>query len=310
MNIVDVDNSRQAMLDTAAKAQKVLGLYQGTLDNLTGARCQMGQSDYCVGIFSQYQHTTGNELVANGLYGALRLLPDARLTAGVAVSVVSPASLSDGYDTRGNNLPGLGMFTRWQDNPDGTGLAAELSGAMVQQDVTVTRAQLSNTEAGKGYASVKGWQARAALSWGVKAGDSTLVTPLMALTYQDVSRSAYTETRDADFPARYGEMRNQSTSLRSGIAVSHQVAPAVTLTGEAGTDWSLSRERQGFTGQIDYIGAFAYDGGQEKNVRPYVNAGLNVEPGRNQVIRVSTGWQQTDYRTDNVQAGLEYSYRW
>lgn len=310
VNVVDVDNSRQAMLNTATKAQKVLGLYQGAQDTLSSTRCQIGGADYCVGVFSQYQHTAGNDLNASGLYGAIRLLPDARLTAGVSVSVASPVRMSDGYDARGNKLPGVGLFTRWQASPDGVGLSAELSGAMVQQDVTIRREQLIHTEPGKGDASVKGWQARAGVSWGGKATDSTLVTPLMAVTYQSVSRSAYTENQGADFPASYGQMRNQSTSLRSGVAVSHQVASSVTLTGEAGADWNLSRQRNAFSGRIDYIGAFAYDTGRQQNVRPYTTAGINVEPGKNHVIRVSAGWQQTDYRANNVQAGLEYAYRW
>ena len=310
VKIVDVENSHLAMLDTASRAQRVLALYQAALTGLTGTRCELGADNYCLGAFTQYDRSPGNSMNTTGLFGAIKLLPSDKLTAGASVNFAGPVNLMSGYDSDGSRKPGLGVFTRWQDNVDGTGLSVDVAGAFIQQDVTIRRERLSNTEAGKGDASVKGWHAKGAVSWGFMGGENTLVAPVAGLTWQDVSRSAYTETRDAEFAARYGKMGNKSVSLNTGVELTHQTGSSVTMHAGAGADITLSRQRAGFTGNIDYIGAFAYDHGQTRDVKPYVRAAVSVGLTPNSAVQASTGWQETDYRTDSIQASLSYSYHW
>ncbi|EOU5185687.1 HAF repeat-containing protein, partial [Escherichia coli] len=132
VTIVDATNSSKAMADTGRRGFKVLDLYQSSLNSLSQSRCQLGQSDYCVGVFSQYDTVSSNHRLATGLFGAIRL-PAENWTVGGAMNFANGTQLIDNYDTRGSNQPGIGVFTRYQENRDNTGLSAELSGAFLQQ---------------------------------------------------------------------------------------------------------------------------------------------------------------------------------
>ncbi|NPC21358.1 hypothetical protein HN019_27975, partial [Klebsiella pneumoniae] len=131
VTIVDATNSSKAMADTGRRGFKVLDLYQSSLNSLSQSRCQLGQSDYCVGVFSQYDTVSSNHRLATGLFGAIRL-PAENWTVGGAMNFANGTQLIDNYDTRGSNQPGIGVFTRYQENRDNTGLSAELSGVVIR----------------------------------------------------------------------------------------------------------------------------------------------------------------------------------
>ncbi|GKX51792.1 autotransporter domain-containing protein [Budvicia aquatica] len=310
ITIVDRDNTHQAMANTAGNAQKVLSLYQGALSTLADARCQIGQGNYCVGAFTQLNTAqSSNNRMATGLFGLVRL-PDEQWTIGASFNLAHNTELVDGYETRGDHQPGLGLFTRYQTNGDNSGLSLDASGAFLQQDMTIQRGVLANTEAGKGEATIKGYQARLAATYGIALSDRTQIAPLVAIKYQHVYRTGYTENRDAEFPATYGRMGSENTSLQLGMDASHHFTPQLSVNGGVGADVNLDRKREAFTGQIDYIGAYHYDRGETQNVRPYAYVGMNVDLTANSTVRVSSGWQQTDYSKDTVMVGLSYSYRW
>lgn len=309
VTIVDATNSSKAMADTGRRGFKVLDLYQSSLNSLSQSRCQLGQSDYCVGVFSQYDTVSSNHRLATGLFGAIRL-PAENWTVGGAMNFANGTQLIDNYDTRGSNQPGIGVFTRYQENRDNTGLSAELSGAFLQQGLAITRDRLKNTEAGEGDSRIKGYQASLSAQYGIAVSPSTLVSPGVTLTHRNVIRDGYTETRNAEFAATYGKMGNTRTDLQMGVNAVHQLNETVQLDGNLGATVKLHSERDAFTGSIPYIGAYAYDAGDERSVSPYATAGVNVNVTKNSTVRANVGWQQTDYRHDAANVGVSYSYHW
>ena len=309
VTIVDATNSSKAMADTGRRGFKVLDLYQSSLNSLSQSRCQLGQSDYCVGVFSQYDTVSSNHRLATGLFGAIRL-PAENWTVGGAMNFANGTQLIDNYDTRGSNQPGIGVFTRYQENRDNTGLSAELSGAFLQQGLAITRDRLKNTEAGEGDSRIKGYQASLSAQYGIAVSPSTLVSPGVTLTHRNVIRDGYTETRNAEFAATYGKMGNTRTDLQMGVNGVHQLNETVQLGGNLGATVKLHSERDAFTGSIPYIGAYAYDAGDERNVSLYATAGVNVNVTKNSTVRANVGWQQTDYRHDAANVGVSYSYHW
>ena len=307
--IVDATNSSKAMSDTGRRGFKVLDLYQSSLNSLSQSRCQLGQSDYCVGAFTQYDSVSSNHRTATGLFGALRL-PAENWIVGGAMNFAISTDLIDNYDTRGSHQPGVGMFVRYQQNRDNTGFNAELSGAFLQQDLTITRDQLANTEAGQGDSSVKGYQVNLSARYGFDVTPNTLVSPEITLTHHKVTRDGYTETRHAEFAGSYEKMGNTRTDLQVGINAAHQLNNTIQLDGNIGANVKLHSERDAFVGYIPYIGAYAYDAGDERTVRPFVSAGINVNVTKNSTVRANVGWQQTDYQHDAANVGLSYSYHW
>ncbi|EBS6151997.1 autotransporter outer membrane beta-barrel domain-containing protein, partial [Salmonella enterica subsp. enterica serovar Inganda] len=86
--------------------------------------------------------------------------------------------------------------------------------------------------------------------------------------------------------------------------------PEIEFDGSVGADINLNRKRKAFTSQVDYIGVYHYDTGETQDVKPYANIGMNLNVTANSTIRVSSGWQQTDYSKNAAMVGLSYSYHW
>ncbi|EJD6083109.1 autotransporter domain-containing protein [Providencia rettgeri] len=306
---VDATNSSYAMSRTANRGFKVLDFYQSNLNNLSNSRCQLGEDNYCVGLFSEYNNLSNNHHVATGLYSALRL-PAENWTAGVAINFAHNTTLTDNYDTRGNNRPAVGLFTRYQQNKDNDGLYADLSAAYLNQGVRITRDTLANTEAGEGNATIKGYQARLNVGYGISVSSQTQLMPEIGLSYKKINRSRYTETKHTEFAAQYGRMGYKRTDLQFGMNIKHDINEMLQLDGKIGTNIKLNSDRDAFTGYIPYIGAYSYDKGAERTVNPYASAGINVNLTKNSTIHTLIGWQQTDYKHDSANVGLSYAYHW
>ena len=309
ITIIDKVNSSRAMSRTAKHGFEVLDFYQSSLDNLTNSRCQLGQDDYCVGLFTQYDNLRDNNRVATGLYSALRL-PAENWAVGAAINFANNTTLADNYDTRGNNRPAVGLFTRYQQNSNNDGLYADLSASYLSQGLRITRDALKNTESGEGNATIKGYQARLSVGYGIPITAQTQLLPEMALIHKKINRSSYTESKNAEFPAQYDRMGNKRTDLELGMNINYDLNEMFRLDGKIGTNIKLNSDRDAFVGYIPYVGAYSYDNGAERTVTPYALAGLNINMTKNSTVRTFVSWQQTDYKHDSAHAGLNYSYHW
>lgn len=90
----------------------VLSLYAGNLSLLTTARCLPGQAHWCTGAYTGYETVRAhNHTGASGVYGAVRFAQAPRWTARVSLRVPHNTRLVWGYDTTGENRPGMGGMT-------------------------------------------------------------------------------------------------------------------------------------------------------------------------------------------------------
>ncbi|HGN1707775.1 TPA: autotransporter domain-containing protein [Providencia rettgeri] len=307
--IVDASNSSKAMLRTASRGFAVLDFYQSILNNLSNSRCQLGEGNYCVGLLSQYNNLNDNHHAATGFYSALRL-PVENWTTGAALNFTHNTMLIDNYDTQGSNHPAISLFTRYQKNRNNDGLYADLSAAYLSQDIRITRDTLANTEPGEGNSTVKGYQTRLGVGYGISVTPQTQLMPEMALSYNKMNRRGYTESRHAEFEAKYGRIENKRINLQLGLNIKHRVSELLQLHGKIGTNTKLYSNRDAFTGYISYIGAYSYDKGAERTINPYASAGLNVNATKNSILRSVISWQQNDYKYGSTNIGLSYSYNW
>lgn len=308
---IDINKTRQAINKMAENGYRILDLYQTALYNLAESRCQLGNSDYCVGLFTQYDNVHQNNRIATGLFGSFRF-PVENWTMGASLNLANNTNLVEGYKTSGNNHPGVGTWLRYQENIDNSGFSSEISGAFLQQGLDITRAAQYGTEAGEGNSKIKGYYARLTVSYGVVLSEQTRVTPLAALKYHKVSRAGYTEKDNIDFPATYGRMGNENFDLQLGVDMNHQLTKTIELDGGIGADIKLHHKRDAFTGLIQYVNDadYIYDRGDSQSVKPYVRAGVNYYITPNSTLRGIVGYQTTDYQNDGLQVGLSYSYHW
>ena len=303
--------TRDTLTKMADSNYQILDLYQTALYNLAESRCQMGDDNYCAGLFTQYDNVHQNNRVATGVFGSFRL-PAENWTLGASLNFAVNTRLADGYDTRGNNHPGVGAWLRYQENKDNSGFNSELSAAFLQQDLEITRQEHLGTENGKGNSDIKGYYVKFTTGYGITVSENTLVTPLAAIKYHNVTRAGYTESNGIDFPATYGRAGNKNLDLQLGVDLKHQFNKSTELDAGIGADIKLSHKRDAFTGHIQYVndGAYIYDRGDSQSVKPYARAGVNYFITENSTLRGDIGYHTTDYRNDGLQVGLSYSYHW
>ncbi len=308
---IDIIKTRNTVTKLANSNYQVLDLYQTALYNLAESRCQMGDDNYCAGLFTQYDNVHQNNRVATGIFGSFRL-PAENWTLGASLNFAVNTRLADGYDTRGNNHPGVGAWLRYQENKDNSGFNSELSAAFLQQDLEITRQEHLGTENGKGNSDIKGYYVKFTTGYGITVSENTLVTPLAAIKYHNVTRAGYTESNGIDFPATYGRAGNKNLDLQLGMDLKHQFNKSTELDAGIGADIKLSHKRDAFTGHIQYVndGAYIYDRGDSQSVKPYARAGVNYFITENSTLRGDIGYHTTDYRNDGLQVGLSYSYHW
>ncbi|HDT0625973.1 TPA: autotransporter domain-containing protein [Morganella morganii subsp. morganii] len=308
---VDIIKTRNTVTKLANSSYQVLDLYQTALYNLAESRCQMGDDNYCAGLFTQYDNVHQNSRVATGVFGSFRL-PAENWTLGASLNFAVNTRLADGYDTRGNNHPGVGAWLRYQENKDNSGFNSELSAAFLQQGLEITRQAQRGTETGKGNSDIKGYYVKFTTGYGITVSANTLVTPLAAIKYHNVTRAGYTESNGIDFPATYGRAGNKNLDLQLGVDLKHQFNKSTELDAGIGADIKLSHQRDAFTGHIQYVNDadYIYDRGNSQSVKPYARAGVNYFITENSTLRGDIGYHTTDYRNDGLQIGLSYSYHW
>lgn len=310
-NPIDVTNTLQTINLVSKDTYKVLDLYQSALFSLSDNRCQMGDSNYCLGVFTQHNSVSDNKRTATGVFGSFRL-PDAKnWTIGGAVNFAVHTDLVESFDTE-NNKPGLGVYARYQENKDESGWNAEISAAHVQQDLEITRKGMTDTEPAKGDSAIKGYLIQTGIGYGINVADNLQVTPFAAIKHYSVERDSYTENH-VKRPVKYGKAGNKNTDLQLGSKVNFQVNKYTEVDFKAGADFKLHNSRDNFTGYFtDTLGADIdmTDSDHNPSVKPFVAAGVNINMGENSVLRIDAGWQKTNYNNDSASVNIGYSYKW
>lgn len=307
---VDLEKTIESMKDSAHKAQQILGLYEGQLSSLADSRCQLGESNYCIGAYTNYNNVRNSDLLATGIFGAVRI-SNTGWTIGGSANVNAHADLVRGYKTSGTNLPGIGAFIRHESHKDGTGLVSELSGSYLKQDLQITRQAQEGAERGYGETKLQGYLVDLGFGYGIKTSENSLVTPKVSVRHHDISRDAYTETQDADFLASYSKMENKSTELKLAVNTQYQFSPKVSLDAEVGTYATLSHSRNDATVSIDYVGDYKDEKATQNNsFKPFVRFGVNYGVTPRSILGLNAGWSKTSYDDNFAQASVAYSYHW
>ena len=307
--IVDKNNSYKALSETAYRSFKLLDLYQSAVDSLANVRCQMGENDYCAGVFSQFNSVNNNSRVATGLFGSIRI-KETNWIAGASINYPNYTQLIDNYNTRGTTKPGVGVFSRYQENTDGDGLSVDISAAYVHQSLSISRDKLKNTEAGIGDSGITAYQVGIKSLYGIRVNKRTKASYISAINHHRVMRNGYTETRHAEFPASYSSVGNTKTDLQLGLSIEHAINRQVSFDGHAGVKVKLHEKHNDFSGEIENIGSFNYNKTKVAIARPYIKSNINLSPTSNSVIKLSAGFERSDYANDSIAIGVDYSYRW
>ncbi|HGN2348921.1 TPA: autotransporter domain-containing protein [Proteus mirabilis] len=314
---IDVENSYKSMQLMAENGYKLIDMQQGQLRYLASATCSVGTEKACLSGFTHYQNIDKANAIQTGISGAYRFdINQTPLVVGLAIDSDSYSSLPTGYEYQGYPLPLIGfsvdLIPSLNPTSNGNALHLSLKGAYVNRKVTIKRPILDNTEAGKGHAKISGYYIDLQGYYPYTLNNLITVTPFAGLTFNQTSRSAYSETQGAKFAAHYQELNAHSLLAKIGLGIEYMVNAKLKLDSKAGLLWHLSHHQGDFQSDIDYLGQQKINYNDNKKQlaqRPFATVGLTYQLDKQSSVNTTTNWQMTPYHNQDIHMGIGYTYR-
>ncbi len=314
---INVRNTEQAIQLAAENGYKLIDMQQGQLRYLASATCSVGMEKACLSGFTHYQDIDKANAIQTGISGAYRFdINQTPLVVGLAIDSDSYSSLPKGYEYQGYPLPLIGfsvdVIPSLNPTSNSNALHLSLKGAYVNRKITIERPTLSNTEAGKGQARISGYYIDLQGYYPYALNSLITVTPFAGLTFNQTSRSAYSETQGAKFAAHYQALTAHSLLTKIGLGIEYAANAKLKLDTKAGLLWQLSHHQDDFQSHIDYIGQQKINYNENKKQlaqRPFASVGLTYQLDKQSSVNTTTNWQMTSYRNHDIHMGIAYTYR-
>ncbi len=314
---IDVENSYKSMQLMAENSYKLIDMQQGQLRYLASATCSVGTEKACLSGFTHYQNIDKANAIQTGISGAYRFdINQTPLVVGLAIDSDSYSSLPTGYEYQGYPLPLIGfsvdLIPSLNPTSNGNALHLSLKGAYVNRKVTIKRPILDNTEAGKGHAKISGYYIDLQGYYPYTLNNLITVTPFAGLTFNQTSRSAYSETQGTKLAVHYQELNAHSLLAKIGLGIEYTVNAKLKLDSKAGLLWHLSHHQGDFQSHIDYLGQQKINYNDNKKQlaqRPFASVGLTYQLDKQSSVNTTTNWQMTPYRNQDIHMGIGYTYR-
>ena len=314
---IDIENTHRSMQLMAENGYKLVDMQQGQLRYLADATCSVGTEKACISGFAHYQNINKANATQTGLSGAYRVdINQTPLVIGLAIDTDVYSSLPKGYQYQGYALPLIGFSLDLMPslNAELTSNALHLSlkGAYLNRKVSIERQVLDATEAGKGNAKISGYHIELQGYYPYSIADDLLLTPFVGLTFNQISRSAYSETQNVQFAAHYDALKAHSLLTKMGLGMDYLLGSSFILNTKAGLLWNLSHHQGNFRSHIDYLGQQDIDYSENKKQlkqRPFAHIGLTYQVDKHSSIGTKANWEMTTYRHHDMQFGINYTYR-
>ena len=227
------------------------------------------------------------------------------ISAGISLDHLINRKLPDSYRHSDDNV-GVGAVMRYH-SPKG--YFGEISGAYDKYAVTITRPTLANTEIGVNDADIKG--TAYGLKVGKNFGNQNKHRAYVGVKHRDISRGAYTENEQTDFPISYGEMSYKNTALTVGASTNVALTNKLSWVSDVQVERRLSGDDPVYTASLTGVEKYEFShtntpaktqgyvatGISYKvvpqtriEVMPYVNKNANGEHGGGAVFRIETAF--------------------
>ncbi|WP_265576098.1 autotransporter domain-containing protein [Proteus sp. CD3] len=314
---IDIKNTYKSMILMAENDYKFMDIQQGQLRHLASATCSVGTEKACISGFAHYQNVNKANATQTGLSGAYRFDINAiPFVVGLAIDTDVYSSLPKGYQYQGYALPLIGfsldLMPSLNAELNSDALHLSLKGAYLNRKVSIERQILEDTEAGKGNAKISGYHIELQGYFPYSINDELLLTPFAGLTFNQISRSAYSETQNAQFAVHYDPLNAHSLLAKMGLGMDHLLGSSFILNTKAGFLWDLSHHQGDFGSHIDYLGQQKIDYTENKKQltqRPFAHIGLTYQVDKHSSIGTKANWEMTTYRNHDMQFGINYAYR-
>ncbi|MFL7771359.1 autotransporter domain-containing protein [Proteus terrae] len=314
---IDIENTYKSMQLMAENGYKFMDMQQGQLRYLASATCSVGAENACISGFTHYQNLNKTNATQTGLSGAYRFdIKNIPLVVGLAIDTDVSSSLPKGYQYQGYALPLIGfsldLIPSLNAELNNNAPHFSLKGAYLNRKVSIERPALAGTESGKGNARISGYHIDFQTYYPYSLSDNLLLTPFVGITFNQISRSAYSETQNAQFAAHYDALKTHSLFAKMGLGMEHLLGSSFILNTKAGLLWNLSHYQGDFRSHIDYLGQQQIDYSENKKQvkqRPFANIGITYQFDKQSSVNTSVNWEMTTYRNHDMQIGVSYTYR-
>ncbi|UDN35584.1 autotransporter domain-containing protein [Proteus sp. NMG38-2] len=314
---IDIENTYKSMQLMAENGYKFMDMQQGQLRYLASATCSVGTEKACISGFAHHQRVSKANATQTGISTAYRFdINHIPLVVGLAIDTDISSSLPKGYQYQSYALPLIGfsldLIPSLNAELNNNALHLSLKGAYLNRKVSIERQALADTESGKGNTKISGYHIDLQGSYPYAISNEFMLTPFVGLTFNQISRSAYSETQNAQFAAHYDALKTHSLLAKIGLGMDHLLGSSFILNTKAGLLWNLSHYQGDFRSHIDYLGQQKIDYLENKKQlkqRPFVHIGLMYQVDKHSSIGTKANWEMTTYRNHDMQFGIDYTYR-
>jgi hypothetical protein len=272
--MVDVDNSYTALARSGEQLSATLALQNHLLSDGLSNDCNIfGVNNTCVAVSGGYARTSGaNASVSNvTLRAARRFMPQVRV--GIFLDQGLDGSLPSNYRLK-SSKPMFGAFTAWNAQDDGFGAEVKASFAFSEFNTKIARAQLANTEAGKGESSIEGRGARVQGLYGIAVSDIWLAKPFVEIEYTEMNRDGYTEASGAEFAMTYQDVKSSAATLSLGSEFVGEISSGLKVVMVPAIEQDITRSTDDYTAYAPYFGSYVLRHDGARKIRRLASVGL------------------------------------
>jgi uncharacterized protein YhjY with autotransporter beta-barrel domain len=239
--------------------------------------------------------------------GAL-LIASYRANAHVRIGGYLDQNLST-QDPRGISLddssPMAGVFGVWSQRNDGTGYEVKVAAGFSDKDLTVTRAVINTSEAGKGSTSFRAMALSATVSYGQQLGNSRWVAaPYLGLRYNKIKRNGYSEDSEIDKPLTYADLSQETTTALAGLRFNGKFGDKINLMASAGIENDIAHNTGDYAAAgVAGLTPIAFNQ-NIRHVRPVASAGASYAIDKRQTVGMNLNYRQEAFNSTNSVSGM------
>ena len=206
-----------------------------------------------------------------------------------------------------NKGPMIGGNLVWNQFADHLGFQVRVANAYQAKDMTITRSEIGEAEAGVGETEIEVQSYVAEVSYQFRDGDS-FFRPYLAARRSIIKQDGYTETGVAN-PLTYNTLKDKSTTIVMGMKAKYRLNHTVTLNGALGVENDISNKVDKIQATSSTItGLTPVDLNTSINkTRPVVTLGATYHIAPNKAFSAQAQYQELSY-TRTTAKTLYFNY--
>ena len=283
---LDITNTSTAIAQTATNTQAFFDQRRAALSAGMAQDCDtFGANGLCVSLGGRATSVQDGYTDTVGVLNVGYRVSDT-LHVGAFIDDGSTSASSNSFSV-GSSKPAFGAFAAYSEGSDGKGLQSRFSAAWHSDTVDITRAVLSDTEAGRGQANVDASVVSAEVGYGMMISPTMMATPFAGWHYGSVTRDAYSEgaSDTVALPISYAAFSQKQSSAVLGTRLDAVISDNLSLLFQVGGEMELSSSRTSFAGTSDIpelTGFGLNDDGAGDEVRVFGSAGARYDLDKTQ----------------------------